>query len=118
MPVQMVAQHWAKVADGLAHAVPAIVVAPGLNTPTVTFAAAGQIVRYPAGSGGSDSGGILSTLLLIVIVGAAAWFISGPLPNSSKSDGRPQTIGAARRITGSQAYSLQRLARGDVAKGR
>jgi photosystem II stability/assembly factor-like uncharacterized protein len=68
-------QHWAKVANGLAHAVPAIVVAPGLNTPTVTFAAAGQIVRYPAVSGGDASGGILSTLLLIVIVGAAAWFI-------------------------------------------
>jgi photosystem II stability/assembly factor-like uncharacterized protein len=66
-------QRWSKVADGLAHAIPAIVVVPGQNTPTVTFAAAGQIARYPAVAGGS--GGILSTLLLVVIVGAAAWFV-------------------------------------------
>ncbi len=66
-------QHWAKVADGLAHAIPAIVVVPGQNTPTVTFVAAGQIARYPAMAGGS--GGILSTLLLVVIVVAAAWFV-------------------------------------------
>lgn len=67
------AQHWAKVANGLAHAIPAIVVAPGQNTPTVTFAAAGQIVRYPAGSGGDN--GILGNLLLLVIVGAAVWYV-------------------------------------------
>lgn len=67
--------HWAKVADGLTHAVLAIVVAPGQNTPTVTFAASGQIARYPAGSSGSDSGGILSTLLLIVIVVPAGWYL-------------------------------------------
>lgn len=66
-------QHWSKVADGLAHAIPAIVVVPGQNTPTVTFVAAGQIARYPAVAG--SSGGILSTLLLVVIVGAAAWFV-------------------------------------------
>jgi hypothetical protein len=66
-------QHWDKVADGLAHAIPAIVVVPGQNTPTVTFVAAGQIARYPAVAG--SSGGILSTLLLVVIVGAAAWFV-------------------------------------------
>lgn len=66
-------QHWAKVADGLAHAIPAIVVVPGQNTPTVTYVAAGQIARYPAAAGGS--GGILSTLLLVVIIGAAAWFV-------------------------------------------
>ncbi|HKW20248.1 MAG TPA: hypothetical protein VJO13_02645 [Ktedonobacterales bacterium] len=66
-------QHWAKVADGLAHAVPAIVVVPGQNTPTVTFVAAGQIARYPAVAG--SGGGIFSTLLLVVIVGAAAWFV-------------------------------------------
>lgn len=66
-------QHWAKVADGLTHAIPAIVVVPGQNTPTVTFVAAGQIARYPAVAG--SSGGILSTLLLVMIVGAAAWFV-------------------------------------------
>jgi hypothetical protein len=66
-------QHWAKVADGLAHAIPAIVVVPGQNTPTVTFVAAGQIARYPAVAG--SGGGILSTLVLVVIVGAAAWFV-------------------------------------------
>jgi len=66
-------QHWVKVADGLAHAIPAIVVVPGQNTPTVTFVAAGQIARYPAVAGGS--GGILSTLVIVVIVGAAAWFV-------------------------------------------
>jgi len=66
-------QHWAKVADGLAHAIPAIVVVPGQNTPMVTFVAAGQIARYPAVAG--SSGGALSTLLLVVIVGAAAWFV-------------------------------------------
>lgn len=66
-------QHWAKVADGLAHAIPAIVVVPGQSTPTVTFVAAGQIARYPAGAGGS--GGFLGTLLPVVILGAAAWFV-------------------------------------------
>lgn len=66
-------QHWSKVADGLAHAIPAIVVVPGQNTPTVAFVAAGQIARYPAVTG--SSGGILSTLLLLVIVVAAAWFV-------------------------------------------
>jgi photosystem II stability/assembly factor-like uncharacterized protein len=66
-------QHWAMVANGLAHAIPAIVVVPGQNTPTVTFVAAGQIARYPAVAGGD--GGILSTLVVIVIVGAAAWFV-------------------------------------------
>jgi len=39
----------------------------------VTFVAAGQIARYPATAGGS--GGILSTLLPVVILGAAAWFV-------------------------------------------
>jgi len=48
-------------------------VVPGQNTPTVTFVAAGQIARYPAVAGGD--GGILSTLVVIVIVGAAAWFV-------------------------------------------
>lgn len=66
-------RNWTKVAGGLAHAVSAIVVTPGQNTPTVAFAAAGQIVRYPAGQVGG--GGILSTLVIVVIIGAAAWFI-------------------------------------------
>ncbi|HEY7341636.1 MAG TPA: hypothetical protein VH591_12190 [Ktedonobacterales bacterium] len=66
-------QHWAKVAGGLAHAIPAIVVVPGQNTPTVTFVAAGQIARYPAVAGGG--GGILSTLVIVVIIVAAAWFV-------------------------------------------
>ena len=65
---------WTKVADGLTHAVPAIVVVPGEHTPIVTFAAAGQIVRYPAGGSG-DSVGFISNLLIIVIVGSAAWFV-------------------------------------------
>jgi photosystem II stability/assembly factor-like uncharacterized protein len=65
--------HWAKVADGLAHAIPAIAVVPGQNTPTVTYVAAGQIARYPAGESGG--GGILSSLIFIVIIGSAAWFV-------------------------------------------
>lgn len=66
-------QHWVKVANGIAHAVPAIVVVPGQNTPTVTFAAAGQIVRYPPGT--VNDSGILSTLLILVMVGATAWYV-------------------------------------------
>jgi photosystem II stability/assembly factor-like uncharacterized protein len=66
-------QHWKLVAAGLAHAVPAIVVTPGKDTPTVTFVASGQIARYPAGN--AASGGILSSLLLVVIIGSAAWYI-------------------------------------------
>lgn len=66
-------RQWKKVAEGLAHAVPAIVVVPGEHIPTVTFAAAGQIVRYPAGA--TNEGGILSTLLLLIIVGLAAWYV-------------------------------------------
>ncbi|HEY1387592.1 MAG TPA: hypothetical protein VGF38_03530 [Ktedonobacterales bacterium] len=68
-------QHWTKVADGLAHAISAIVVAPGQNTPTVTYVAAGQIARYPAAAG--SGGGFLGTLLVVVIVGACAWFVLG-----------------------------------------
>lgn len=66
-------QHWKQVADSLSHQVPAIVVVPGQNTPTVTYAAAGQVSRYPAGNGGG--GGILGTLILAVIVGATAWYV-------------------------------------------
>lgn len=66
-------QHWKQVADGLSHQVPAIVVVPGQNTPTVTYAAAGQVSRYPAGSGGG--GGFLSMLILVVIVVSAGWYV-------------------------------------------
>ncbi|HEU5348898.1 MAG TPA: hypothetical protein VFU63_09845 [Ktedonobacterales bacterium] len=67
---------WKKVAAGLAHAVPAIVVVPGEHTPTVTFVAAGQIARYPANAGGGD-GGFLGSLIIIAVVGFAAWYILG-----------------------------------------
>lgn len=66
-------KQWRQVADGLSHAVPAIVVVPGQNTPTVTFAASGQIARYPAAKAGS--GGILGSLIVILIVGGTAWYI-------------------------------------------
>lgn len=66
-------QHWKLVAGGLAHAVSAIVVVPGKASPTVTFVAAGQIARYPVGNVGG--GGILSSLILIVIIGAVAWYV-------------------------------------------
>lgn len=67
-------QHWNKVADGLAHDVPAIVIVPGQKTPTVTFVAAGQIARYPPGASGGD-GGIFGTVIVLLIVGFAAWFV-------------------------------------------
>lgn len=67
-------QHWNKVADSLTHDVPAIVIVPGQNTPTVTFVAAGQIARYPPGASGGD-GGIFGTLIVLLIVGFAAWFV-------------------------------------------
>jgi photosystem II stability/assembly factor-like uncharacterized protein len=68
-------QNWQKVADGLTHSVPAIVVVPGQNTPMVTFVASGQIARYPGSAAGS--GGIFSTILLLLIVVLLVWYILG-----------------------------------------
>lgn len=65
-------KQWRQVADGLSHAVPAIVVVPGQNTPTVAFVASGQIARYPAAKA---SGGVLGSLLVLLIVGGTAWYI-------------------------------------------
>lgn len=67
--------HWTKVADGLTHAVPAIVISPGQHTPTVAYVAAGQIARYPAASVGG--GGILSVSLLLIIVVLTGWYVLG-----------------------------------------
>lgn len=66
-------QHWQQVADSLSHQVPAIAVVPGQANPTVTYAVTGQILRYPPGNAGG--GGFLGTLLLVVIVGASAWYV-------------------------------------------
>jgi hypothetical protein len=68
-------RHWRQVAGGLAHQVPAIVVSPGKNTPTVTYAAAGQIARYPAAtSGGND---FITPILLLLMIVFAGWYILG-----------------------------------------
>ncbi len=66
-------KQWREVAGGLSHAVPAIVVVPGQNTPTVAFVASGQIARYPAAK--ASGGGVLGSLLVLLIVGGTAWYI-------------------------------------------
>jgi BNR/Asp-box repeat protein len=66
-------KQWRLVAGGLSHAVPAIVVVPGQNTPTVTFVASGQIARYPAAKG--SSGGAIGSLLVFLMIGLTAWYI-------------------------------------------
>ena len=69
-------QHWKQVANDLDHSAVAIVVTPGQHAPTVAFVAAGQVSRYPAQPGVSDSS-FAGTVIAAIIVGLLAWYVLG-----------------------------------------
>ena len=69
-------QHWKQVANDLEHAAVALAVTPGQHAPVVAFVAAGQIARYPAQQGSSDSS-VEGTILAAIVIGLMGWYVLG-----------------------------------------